>query len=58
MKTQSNPDIAPLLITAVDGGISRVAVNRNTRHSGISVHRLSWALRCGGAVSGFDWTLM
>lgn len=38
IKIQSNLDIAPLFVTTVGGGISRVAVSQNTRYSDISVH--------------------
>ena len=41
---QSDPNPALLFVTAVFGGMSRMAVKRNTIQYGIFVRILSWAL--------------
>jgi hypothetical protein len=40
------------LFTEIYGGVSGMAENRNTVSHGISVHKLSWSLNEGGAISG------
>jgi len=45
MKLIKEPLQHHCLSTTIYSGVSRVAVNQNTVQQGISVHRLSWALK-------------
>jgi hypothetical protein len=47
---QPNPDMAPLYVTTMSGGRSRVVVNPNIVQYGISVRRILWAVIEGGAI--------